>query len=385
MDLLPNPYSPGSGQKPPHLAGREALLEHGQSWWPRLAQGTPAPGLLVEGLKGSGKTSALDAVAEQGRQAGAQLALVEAHERRPLALLLYPALRGLAHAQAQGAARSQALAVLAGFRLAHTPRLPAPPADPPAVPGLGDSGDLEADLGAALGALGAARGPAALALLLDGAECLHPAELAALLRAQHATARRGSGVGLALGGLPFLDRLSGDSRDLAAQLFQAFNLEPLDAAAAAEACQVPARALGRGWRPAALGELWRRSKGNPALLQAWARRAWDLGRSPDLDESAVRAAEAAVLGDLDQHFYGPGFDRLSPREKAYLRSMAHLGPGPHRSGDIADSMDAKITALGPLRAQLMAAGWVYSPGHGWLGFTAPGMDEYMRRVMPNFR
>lgn len=30
------------------------------------------------------------------------------------------------------------------------------------------------------------------------------------------------------------------------------------------------------------------------------------------------------------------FDRLTPLEKKYLRAMAELGPGPHRSGDIAE-------------------------------------------------
>ena len=48
-------------------------------------------------------------------------------------------------------------------------------------------------------------------------------------------------------------------------------------------------------------------------------------------------------------------------------------------------MDAKITSLGPIRASLMKGGWIYSPGHGQLGFAAPGMDEFMRRVMPGFR
>jgi hypothetical protein len=48
-------------------------------------------------------------------------------------------------------------------------------------------------------------------------------------------------------------------------------------------------------------------------------------------------------------------------------------------------MDAKVTALGPLRAKLMREGWVYCPEHGRLGFSAPGMDAFLRRAMPHFR
>jgi hypothetical protein len=37
------------------------------------------------------------------------------------------------------------------------------------------------------------------------------------------------------------------------------------------------------------------------------------------------------------------FDRLTPTEKRYLRAMAELGPGPHRSGDIAERLGKGVT------------------------------------------
>lgn len=38
---------------------------------------------------------------------------------------------------------------------------------------------------------------------------------------------------------------------------------------------------------------------------------------------------------LDQNFFRVRFDRLTPREKAFLRAMAELGAGPYRTSDIA--------------------------------------------------
>lgn len=35
------------------------------------------------------------------------------------------------------------------------------------------------------------------------------------------------------------------------------------------------------------------------------------------------------------------FDRLTPLEKQYMRAMAELGPGPHRSGEIARVLAGK--------------------------------------------
>ena len=76
------------------------------------------------------------------------------------------------------------------------------------------------------------------------------------------------------------------------------------------------------------------------------------------------------------------FDRLTPSEKRYLRAMAELGPGPHRSGDIASRLGRAVTSLGPLRAQLISKGMVWSPGHGETAFTVPRFDGFMRRIMP---
>jgi hypothetical protein len=62
--------------------------------------------------------------------------------------------------------------------------------------------------------------------------------------------------------------------------------------------------------------------------------------------------------------------------------MAELGPGPHRSGDIAEQLQRKVTSLGPTRSQLIDKGMVWSPSHGDTAFTVPLFDEFMKRIMP---
>jgi hypothetical protein len=76
------------------------------------------------------------------------------------------------------------------------------------------------------------------------------------------------------------------------------------------------------------------------------------------------------------------FDRLTPVEKVYLRAMAELGPGPHRSGDVAAILGRKVSALAPTRSQLIGKGMIYSPSHGDTAFTVPLFDEFLRRIMP---
>jgi DNA-binding MarR family transcriptional regulator len=87
---------------------------------------------------------------------------------------------------------------------------------------------------------------------------------------------------------------------------------------------------------------------------------------------------------LDENFFRVRFDRLTPKEKTYLRAMAELGSGPYRTGDIADCLRVKITTLGVVRASLIKKGMVYSPSHGDMAFTVPLFDEFMRRAIPRF-
>ena len=90
----------------------------------------------------------------------------------------------------------------------------------------------------------------------------------------------------------------------------------------------------------------------------------------------------ATIAALDESFFRVRFDRLTPGEKRYLRAMAEIGPGPHRSGDIAEQLKRKVTSLGPTRSSLIGKGMVWSPSHGDTAFTVPLFDEFMRRIIP---
>jgi hypothetical protein len=45
-------------------------------------------------------------------------------------------------------------------------------------------------------------------------------------------------------------------------------------------------------------------------------------------------------------------------------------------------LQREVTALGPIRSQLIAKGMIWSPSHGDTAFTVPLFDEFMRRIMP---
>jgi len=62
--------------------------------------------------------------------------------------------------------------------------------------------------------------------------------------------------------------------------------------------------------------------------------------------------------------------------------MAELGPGPHRSGEIALALSKPTNSFGPVRQSLILKGMIWSPIFGDTAFTVPLFDEFMKRIMP---
>ena len=122
--------------------------------------------------------------------------------------------------------------------------------------------------------------------------------------------------------------------------------------------------------------------GYPYFLQEWGKHAWDIAKSSPITKADVEAASTEAVAALDESFFRVRFDRLTPTEKRYLRAMAELGPGPHRSGDIAAVLGRDSTSLAPIRSNLIAKGMIWSPTHGDTAFTVPLFDAFMKRIVP---
>ena len=77
-----------------------------------------------------------------------------------------------------------------------------------------------------------------------------------------------------------------------------------------------------------------------------------------------------------------GCQRLTPAEKRYIRAMAELGAGPHRTGAIAEVLKRPVSSLAPVRANLIRKGMIWGPSHGDTAFTVPLFEDFVQRVMP---
>jgi len=185
-------------------------------------------------------------------------------------------------------------------------------------------------------------------------------------------------------GLPILPGLAGESKSYAERLFSFPDIGPLPADDAVKALNDPVVAAGEAFEPGALSAIVEVTKGYPYFLQEWGYQVWNHALASPITQATVTESSALVSRRLDENFFRVRYDRLTPREKMYLRAMAELGAGPYRTGDIADTMKVKINTLGPVRSSLIKKGMVYSPSHGDMAFTVPLFDEFMRRAIPVF-
>ena len=251
-------------------------------------------------------------------------------------------------------------------------------------PGLADNGDLEHDLQALFEAVGTAAKTAgtALVMFIDELQYVEEKELAALITALHRSAQRSLPVILVGAGLPQLRGRMGKAKSYAERLFDFPVIGPLPPPAAKIAIAKPAREQSVAIDEDALDRILEKTHCYPYFLQEWGKRAWDVAKKSPITRDDVDAASRTAIAALDESFFRVRFDRLTPAEKRYLRAMANLGPGPHRSGDIADSLNRKVNSLGPTRSQLISKGMIWSPNHGDTAFTVPLFDEFMQRIMP---
>lgn len=386
MDPIRNPFVPGAGAAPPEIAGRERLIGRAEIALRRALQGRPAKSFIAVGLRGVGKTVVLNRVRNLADELGYRSCAIEAQEAKSLPELLIPHLRRMTLELDRIGALSEhvkrALRVLKSFTTGLKVRYGDLQLDVQAEAGVADSGDLEADLPELIAALGRAAKAreTGIALVIDEIQFLGERDMSALIIAMHRVMQEQLPVVMVAAGLPQVVALSGRSKSYAERLFDYPALGALSDEDARTALVEPARREEVAFSDAALDAILRITEGYPYFLQEWAYQAWNVAEGPVIDAADVSEATGAAIEQLDGSFFRMRYERLTPRERAYCQAMAELGPGPHRSGDIAAQLGLRVQTVGPLRQNLIRKGMVYSPAHGDTAFTVPMFDQYLHRL-----
>jgi hypothetical protein len=256
----------------------------------------------------------------------------------------------------------------------------------PAATGRADSGDIEIDLVElfADAASVATDVGAGIALFIDEMQDVAPDDVSALCAACHELSQTGAPLIVVGAGLPHLPSVLSASKSYSERLFRYVRIDRLDRDAADHALLAPAEREDVAWTSDALAAMYAASGGYPYFVQAYGKAAWDLAPTNPIgaDDVAVAAPEAEA--ELAVGFFGSRYERATPAEREYMRTMAAIGDGegPVATSDVAAELGRKPSSLSPARDSLIKKGLIYSAERGTIAFTVPHFGRYLRSQAP---
>ncbi len=376
-DPVANPYAPGAGTPPPALVGRDETIEGTEIALRRLRSARTSQHLLITGLRGVGKTVLLAKLASLGEHVGYRVIRVEAVGGDDTLRSLLRQARRIVEAAGGGSAVRRALRsiesvslTVAGTGAALERQVARPDRDALA--------DVLVDVGKA-----AVDADVGVMLAIDEAQRLDRHDLRRILAGIHRAGQDGVPLYAVVAGLPNLVGEVAKAATYAERLFTVADLGPLSPRQVADAVTIPAREIGVAWSPAAVERIVDRSDGYPFFVQTWAFHTWNAAVDDPISAGDVDRAAPHAESTLDASFFAARIARIPASEVAYVRALASLGPGPHRSGDVAAAMGKTTPQVAAFRDRLISEGVIYSPRYGWVEFAIPHFDRHVARELPD--
>ena len=375
-DPIANPYAPGAGTPPPALVGRDTIFDAAGISLQRLRAARTSQHQLITGLRGVGKTVLLGKLAALAQHVGYRVIRLEAvggdDTLRSLLRQSRRILEDLDRSQkVTRALRSiESVAItLAGTgvtieRTAATP-------DREAL------ADVVTDL-----AVAAADHDLGVMLAIDEAQLIAADDLRRLLSGVHRCGQDGLPFACVLAGLPNLVGDVAKAATYAERMFTVADLGPLTPEQVTRAIVEPAAEIGVVWSGDATDAIVDHSDGFPFFVQTWAYHTWNTAHDEPISVADVERARPHADHALDSSFFAARIARIPSSEVAYVQGLASLGPGPHRSGEVAESMSMRTPQVAAFRERLINEGVIYAPRYGWVEFAIPHFDRYVRRALP---
>jgi AAA ATPase domain len=378
----PNPYTPGAGDPPRALVGRDEQLSLAETIRTQLEADYAANCLLFTGLRGVGKTVLLKEVRNRFIDRGWLATYVQIRPSVPVDRAFAQVAIRASRQLSAGARLGKALKTLG--RRGGGLQILGQGATIGAASGSQDGYRELTDILEQLGHAARADG-VGVALIVDELQALKNAPLGDLMNMIF-TLRDEVPLAFIGCGLPYLPSKISKATTSTERL----RYEPTDFLIppdARRAVAEPARLDGVSWDDDALGYVVELAQGYPYFLQLYASETWfAAGRERDFSSVTrgdVLAAVPVVQRQLDTGLYGSRFGKLGPNQREYMFAMEYLmrqhAARTVRSGDVARHLAKSGAQASPVRDGLLRSGMIHAPARGELEFSVPGFADYLAR------
>ncbi|MGD7708162.1 ATP-binding protein [Microlunatus sp. Y2014] len=380
---MDGPFFPGAGTSPFRLEGRETEIR----LWQRVMADfdmfgrSQARHLIIQGVRGVGKTSLLKVFADEALQAGCLAVRVRCQTigRETLMDRITAAVdEALQQRPAKHHGPLTMIGVttpVGGLELAREVTSQANP--------LVDTAFMRKLLEAVSAVV--ERGGIGLALLIDETQY---ADQPSLVNISELVSLIGERDGdrpplfVTFAGLPD-DTVGkvGRSSSHAERVYRRIDLGYLDDAAARDALQLPVQHAGGRWTEDALTTTVAASGGYPAFIQEYGNAIWELRRdgadgAPVLDLAVAEAGIKAAAPQIDAYFEG-AWQAAPPLGRECLVALARAG-GRLRMRDLAAALGRESSSeISWAVDELKQRGTVAKPERGVVVFGRAGMDDWV--------
>lgn len=384
MNPIENPYRPGAGTKPKFLAGRDEVMQKAEILIKRVKIGNPQRSLMLYGLRGVGKTVLLNMISDLAQRENYIIAQIEMSENDDFRKVISNHIRKILLEISKSGYTKEIIKKALGVFRAFTISIPDGPEfkfDIDAIHGEADSGDFETDLSDlfVIVGLAAKEENKHICILIDETQYLQEKDMAALIASCHKISQKELPIVVICAGLPSIAALTGDAKSYAERLFEFIPIknlvDPQDKLALIE----PAKSLNVEFAFDAIVEAINITEGYPFFIQELGKHTWDLAENSPITYNDILKSKQITLKTLDESFFKVRLDRAAGREKKLMYAMAKLGKGPYLMADVAKTLQIKVSSLSPTRATLISKGFIYTPEFGYIDFTVPLFDDFLRR------
>lgn len=329
----------------------------------RLRTGQHGGQLILEGLRGVGKTALMAQVRQTAGNQGVTTVAAEIGEgkERDIASRIADTIRDVTPSSRLGEIASRLRTLKVGPVSGELV-----PREPDHVPSLSE---LVADL-----AHVAKANDHPVLLTFDEAHEA-PETAAAIVRGFHEAAQDNAPLGGFYAGLPGTHAKLAEITTYAERL-PVTTLGMLDADNVRTALVQPCRDRDVDVDPRVVDAVMDATGGYPYFVQVWGSELWNATTDPDLIGTDAYLDAAPRVAETTSRLFSSRYSRLAGTQQAYVDALGTLG-GHATSGNVAEAMDRPVTAVSGTRGELIDRGICFSPAYGEVAFTIPGFSDWL--------
>ena len=358
-----NPYTPGAGFMPGHIAGRKESLERAEKYLNTIVLGYPQQSVIYYGLRGVGKTVLLNAIECKTDDMPVLMGHIEIAEKKNFTQQITNYSKKFIHKMSFKETAKDFVSKVTG-----------------------DLSDDLTDLFVTMGKMADKTGYA-ICFFVDEIQYMKDEEIGALVNAIHRCNQLRLPLMIFGAGLPKILKTLGKVKSYSERLFRFEEIDALSDEDARDAIVKPAEPLEGSYTEEALKRIIRETQGYPYFIQELCSALWEELASEQtvIDIDDVEHAIVKFYENLDLGFYKLRYDRCTHKEKIFIFAMAKCKKLPCSISNVAKMMESEVASISPYRAQLINKSVIYATGYAEIDFTVPGFDRFLKRVNPELQ